>query len=336
MRGFDQLGGLLEAFLDSSPGCNWIVGGDGIFHRVFGDAHSLFQKTPAELEGREIGRALGAQSQALWSSRFARALKGETLFLRERCGDAVWRVSLFPIRATGGIPYAGGMAGDCARWSLAEQELRRTVLNAMQKQESHRDTLARFLHDSVGQNLSAIGLQLDLLRMDLAPVSAASCEQIAKIQQILELMMQDVRRHIHELNPFAVERSGLRRALDRLAERLRGRFPGSILLDTDAALKVDPQAASAFFQIAREAMENAVEHSGCSLIEIAIKSTGAGTVLEVRDNGEGFDPGDDPKTGHGLGLLRMEHYAVQAGLRLSISSNGTAGTTVRAETSEAG
>jgi signal transduction histidine kinase len=336
MPGFDQLGGLLEAFLDSSPGCNWIVGGDGMFHRVFGDAQRLFQKTPAELEGREIGCALGAQSQALWSSRFARALNGETLFLRERCGDAVWRVSLFPIRANGEIRYVGGMAGDCARWSLAQQELRRTVLNALQKQEYHSDTLARFLHDSVGQNLSAIGLQLDLLRMDLATVSAASCEQIAKIQQILEAMMQDVRRHIHELNPFAVERFGLQTALNRLTERLRGRYPGSILLNTDPSLKVDPRAASALFQIAREATENAVEHSGCSLVEIAVKSTGAGTVLEVRDNGKGFDPGDDPKTGHGLGLLRMEHYAVQAGLRLSISSDGTAGTTVRAETSEAG
>jgi signal transduction histidine kinase len=336
MPGVEHLRRLLEAFLDSSPGCNWIVGGDGRFFRVFGDAQTLFQKPPAELQGREIGRTLSPQSQALWSGRFARALKGESLFFRERYGQALWRVSLFPIRADGEIRYAGGMADDCSRWSAAEQELRRTVLSALKTQEYHRDALARFLHDSVGQNLSAIGLQLDLLRMDLAPVSAAACEQISKIQQILEAMMHDVRRHIYELNPFSVDRSGLRTALDRLAERLRGRYQGAIRLNADPSLKVDPRAASAFFQIAREALENAVEHSGCSLIEIAVKSTRTGAVLEVRDNGKGFDPGDDFKTGRGLGLLSMEYYAAQVGFELSISSNGTAGTTVRAEASGAG
>ena len=67
------------------------------------------------------------------------------------------------------------------------------------------------------------------------------------------------------------------------------------------------------YQIAQEAVENAVQHASCSAIEIAVKSTRTGTFLEVRDNGRGFDPADLLGGRRGLGLLSMEHYAAQAG-----------------------
>jgi signal transduction histidine kinase len=57
--------------------------------------------------------------------------------------------------------------------------------------------------------------------------------------------------------------------------------------------------------------------------------------MEVRDNGKGFDPADILGGSRGLGLLSMEHYAAQAGLDLSITSDKKTGTTVRAAISEA-
>ena len=90
------------------------------------------------------------------------------------------------------------------------------------------------------------------------------------------------------------------------------------------------------YQIAQEAAENAVQHSSCSTLEIAVKSSRNGTFLEVRDNGRGFDPHDLVGGGRGLGLLSMEHYAAQAGLDLSISSNRDTGTVIRATTLESG
>jgi signal transduction histidine kinase len=58
-------------------------------------------------------------------------------------------------------------------------------------------------------------------------------------------------------------------------------------------------------------------------------------VLEVRDNGRGFDPDDILEGGRGLGLLSMEHYAAQAGLELSIASNRGGGAIVRATAGQA-
>jgi len=118
--------------------------------------------------------------------------------------------------------------------------------------------------------------------------------------------------------------------LDRLAVRSRDRFTGVMRVNVDPSLKVEPGLASSMYQIAQEAVENAVQHSGCSAIDISLKMAHGGTVLEVRDNGRGFDP-DNIQGGHrGLGLLSMEHYAAQAGLELSIVSTRDIGTTVRA------
>jgi signal transduction histidine kinase len=171
--------------------------------------------------------------------------------------------------------------------------------------------------------------------MDVESVSPETCVRITEIQKVLETIMEQVREYSYHLNPSAVERAGLRSALDRLIIHIRGRFTGGLRVNVDPSLKIDPKIASAFYHIAQEAIENAVQHSSCSAIEIAVKSTRTGASMEVRDNGKGFDPADILGGSRGLGLLSMEHYAAQAGLDLSITSDKKTGTTVRAAISEA-
>lgn len=321
---------LAEAFLEQIPACHWVVTAAGVFHRIYGDPTSIFGKPASELAGRPAAEALAPELAHVWRDRFARVLEGETLFLRERRGDAIWYLTVFPIRFGGEIRYTGGLAREITVWSAAEQELRYTVLGALKAQEFERNMVSRFLHDTVGQNLTALGLQLDLIRMDLETVQPETCARVVEIQQILESMMQRVREYSYELNPSTVERAGLRSALDRLTGRIRGRFTGSVRVNVDPSLKIDPKIASAMYQIAQEAVENAVQHASCSAIEIAVKSTRATISLEIRDDGKGFDTSDLLRGCRGLGLLSMEHYAAQAGLDLSIVSNREMGTTVRA------
>ena len=323
-----------RALLEQTPACQWVVGPDHIFEQVFGDPVPVFGKPTESLTGRTAAQALEPEIAAAWSDRFARALEGESLALRERRGAETWQITVFPIRLHGEIRFAGGMARDATAWSKAEQELRSTVLGALKAQEFERNMASKFLHDSVGQNLTALGLQLDLIRMDLETVSPAICGRIVEIQKLLEGMMEEVREYSYELNPSAVERTGLRTALDRLAGRIRTHFGGTLRLNVDPSLKVEKKVASAMYQIAQEAVENAVQHSGCSAIEIAVKSSRIGTFMEVRDNGKGFDPAGLLGGCRGLGLLSMEHYAAQGGLDLSITSHREAGTVVKVSVPE--
>ena len=328
-------GSLAEIFLQQSPACQWIVSADGAFVRFYGDPLPLFDRSAGVLAGRPPEDVLDADQGLAWRERFNRALGGELMLLRERRARSTWYITVFPLRIDGEIRFAGGSAREITPWAAAEQELRHTVLGALKAQEFDRNMVSRFLHDSVGQNLTALGLQLDLVRMDLETVSPDTCRRIGDIQKLLEDMMESVREYSYELNPSTVERAGLRPALDRLAIRIRERFPGGLRINVDPSAKLDPKVASALYQIIQEGVENAVQHSGCSVIEIAVKSTRGGVVLEVRDNGRGFDPADLLSGRRGLGLLSMEHYAAQAGLELVISSTRETGTTLRAVTPEA-
>jgi signal transduction histidine kinase len=330
---------LVDSFLEQSPACLWIAGMpqgsrravDAVrFERVWGNAVPLFGKPGAELLGQRCSDVLSREMATLWCGRFERAFEGEALSLRERRQETSWYVSVFPVRLENGMHYAGGIGREITQWSTAQQQLRHTVLGALKAQEFERTMMARFLHDSVGQNLTALGLQLDLIRMDLEEPAPNVGQRVAEVQKALGEMMEAVREYSYELNPATVERAGLRVALDRMVARSRERFTGMMRVNVDPSLKVEPVLAGALYQIATEAVENAVQHSGCTSIDIALRSARTGMVLEVRDNGRGFDP-DDILGGHrGLGLLSMEHYAAQAGLELSILSTRDVGTTVRA------
>ena len=321
---------LPEAFLRQSPACYWIVDPQHVFQAIYGDSTSLFGKPASELKRRPFASAIGQRAGKTWAHRFACVFAGETLRLRERRGDSIWYVTLFPIRRRRKICYAGGGAREITPWGTAEQELRQTVLSALKAQESDRRTASKFLHDSVGQNLTALGLQIDLIRMDLAGVAPEVSARLSEVQKMLETMMEQAREYSYELNPSIVERAGLGPAFDRLTSRTRTRFSGTVRFQADPRLKIDPKVATALYHIAQEAVDNAVQHSGCSAIEIAIKSRRESPILEVRDNGRGFDPEDIIGVRRGLGLLSMEHYAAQAGLKLSIARNRDGGTQVRA------
>ena len=319
---------LAEIFVQQAPGCHWVVDAAGVFTRFYGDPAPLLGKSAADLTGRPYQDVLEEDLAATWRNRFERALAGETVVVRERHGEAAWSVVVFPIRAEGRVRYAGASAREVTSWAAAEQELRYTVLGALRAQEHQSSAVSKFLHDSVGQNLTALGLQLDLVRMDLEADRPEICEQVLGAQKLLDTVVEQVREYSYELNPSTVERAGLRPALDRLHSRIRQRYTGTLRINVDPSLKIDPKAAAAMYHVAQEAVDNAVQHSSCSTIEIAVKSTRKGPRLEVRDNGKGFDPGDLTGGARGLGLLTMEHYAAQAGMDLSVKGNAGSGTVV--------
>jgi signal transduction histidine kinase len=291
----------------------------------------MFQKTAAEIAGRQVSEALPECLAATWKRYAERVFDGERLVLRERGQEVTYGLVWFPLHAPdGGTLFAGGYAFDVTPLTTAEQELRHTTLKMLQAQQAERSRLARFLHDDVGQCLSAVGLQLDLLRMDFEEGCPEVAPRTREMQQTLEIVMAGVRDYSYALNPDLVQRAGLFAALDRLAGRNRKEFSGILRFLPDTTLRFPPAVGSALYTIAQEAVENAIQHSGCSTIELIIKSTRNGPALEVRDNGSGFNSADLGGSHRGLGLLVMEHYAEQVGLRLSVDSEKGRGTVVRA------
>ncbi len=317
--------GLGELLLRQAPGCAWLLNRDGTFQAAYGDATRVFGRAAAEFQNLRFTDLFAPPARAAWIRRLERVFAGETIGVAGRFGENAPAVSivLFPIRQPAGeIAFAGGMAHEMPEAGL--------VLQTLDALETDRGRLSKLLHDRLGQNLSAIGLQLDLLRMDLAQSAGPISRRIGEIQAALETVLGQVREVNRELNPAVAERLGLRAAMDRLAGRLRAEFKGNVRLFADAAAQPPPATAAALYRIAEEAAGWAARRAGCSVIEILLKSLRSGLALEIRDNAPGCVSADRAFEGRGLELLLMQHFADRAGIELQIDSAPETGTVVRA------
>jgi signal transduction histidine kinase len=221
-------------------------------------------------------------------------------------------------------PHSGGAARD------SEASLARMLVALVNERDLELARVSRLLHDEISQVLSAVGLQLDVMRMDFAPLVPEIAGRTAEIQSVLEQAIVHLRDLSYELNPSVVERAGLQSALDRLVGRIRQSFAGHIRLHYDAIARIPTAPATVLFKIAEYAVEQASKQPGCKQIEIHVKRAQGEFVLDVTDDRpKRAKPGpvDSPQA---IGKLLAEYYAAQSGVTLTENHVPARGTTVRA------
>ncbi|MEO8131005.1 MAG: histidine kinase [Bryobacteraceae bacterium] len=203
------------------------------------------------------------------------------------------------------------------------------LVSTINAREVESDRVSRILHDEVGQVLSAVGLQLDVLRLDFQKQAPEMGPRTIEIQKMLDLAMSQVRALSYDLNPAVVERVGLQNALDRLIGRTRTRFKGKLRFVFDPTVRVPLEVGNAWYKIAEHSLENSLKHSGATSIELHVRSKPNSVEFEIRDNGCGFSIIETKMHSSGLGLLLIEHYAAQAAIEITISSEPGKGTLVK-------
>lgn len=232
-----------------------------------------------------------------------------------------------PLAANGN----GGKSVQLSR-SMTESQrlLKRMIVSAINARQIEFERVSKLLHDDIGQVLSAVGLHLDVLKLDYKQQVPEIVGSVNDIQQILEQAVTQVRALSYDLNPAVVERAGLNAALDRLAGRYRSRTAGTIRLFYDSGVRPPLEIANTFYKIAELALDNAVRHAQANLIEVQVRSTRQSIYVEVKDDGIGFVPGGIPTQNSGFGLLMMEHYSGQVPITMNLQSEPGQGTLVRA------
>jgi signal transduction histidine kinase len=187
-----------------------------------------------------------------------------------------------------------------------------------------RARLARELHDAVSQRLFSIRAHARAAEVLLARDPARASAELAAIAELGAQAHGELRAVIDGLAP--PELDGLAESLRRYAA-LAGRAHGVPVRVTAAELPgLDPRVQAAAFRVAQEALQNALRHSGASAIFVSLSRTPRRVVLEVSDDGTGFDPGI---ASGGLGLSSMRERAAAVGGVLRVSSAPGAGTRVR-------
>jgi signal transduction histidine kinase len=198
---------------------------------------------------------------------------------------------------------------------------------------SERNRLALELHDAVSQRLFSLVLTAEAAGELFDRDQDAAREQVAKLRMLATQALEELRSLIFELRPPDLERDGLCGALRKHVDVVRRLQSGSeeIELDVDAEIDGDPPRDRELLRIAQEALQNALRHARAGHVDVRLKRENGFLLLEVTDDGVGFDPDASELRSTHLGLTSMEERAGRLGARLEIRSAPGSGTTVRLE-----
>jgi signal transduction histidine kinase len=195
-----------------------------------------------------------------------------------------------------------------------------------------RIRIGRDLHDGIIQGIYAVALSLEDVPELMTEDPAEANARVDRAIDRLNSAIGDIRTFITGLGADASAASVGSR-LAGLTDELLLTSGARMALDLDLAdvaeidARLSSQAATQLLQIAREALSNAIRHSGAPRARLALRAQDAEVVLSVEDNGQGFDATVPPGSGH-LGLANMRDRASSVGGAIEISSRIGGGTRI--------
>jgi PAS domain S-box-containing protein len=213
--------------------------------------------------------------------------------------------------------------------------LRGMAVQLGKAEELGRQRIARELHDGVGQNLTALGISLNILRSrlptelqaELAPLWDSSLE-------LVQETVQHMRGVMAELQPPVLDDYGLFAALQWYAKRFSERTGiTAVAKGEDPRPRLPAQAEASLFRIAQEAMTNVAKHGHATRIDVVMEVRDGAIRLIIADDGVGFDPRSIRGSGEqgGWGLLIMKERAEAANGQFLLESKPGQGTRVIVE-----
>jgi signal transduction histidine kinase len=215
----------------------------------------------------------------------------------------------------------------------AEAEMRGLYVRLANAEDAERRALHRELHDTVGANLSALWLELDVVAALLArDEREAALQHLRSAREVTTETLTMARDLMAGLRPPALDDFGLVAALRAYAESQSARLGIAIEVEgEDLAPRPGSLVEGALFRIALEAVINAARHAAPHFVTVTVGERAGRVLLCVEDDGVGFDPAEQgSRPGH-WGLQNMRERAQAIGATLEIATAPQAGTRVRVE-----
>lgn len=208
----------------------------------------------------------------------------------------------------------------------AEEELAQQRAEAAVLEERNR--LARDLHDSVTQSLYSVTLYADAAqRLLSAEQFDGVAENISKLGTAAKEALGEIRSLIYELLPPILEQEGLVAALEARLEAVEGRSGLETHFNVQGHGRLPSEVEAGLYGVTQEALNNALKHAQAGRLSVSLRLDGQAVILEIADDGAGFDPQAEHVHG-GLGLRGMEERVEKMGGRLEILSAPGEGTKV--------
>jgi signal transduction histidine kinase len=215
------------------------------------------------------------------------------------------------------------------RLTEGQVRARRLASQVISAQDEERARVARELHDSTAQILTAVILQLGAAARESSspPLDA----RIATLRELASEALEEVRLLSHTMHPRVLDDLGLGAALEWLARQTREQEALDVHVELPSG---EPQLsaplASVLYRVAQEALRNAVRHAGPRRVRVTLARSGGVATLDVEDDGCGFDVRRAEERRPGMGLFSMRERVALVNGTLTVTSAEGRGTRVRA------
>ncbi|MBT8331329.1 MAG: PAS domain S-box protein [Deltaproteobacteria bacterium] len=256
-------------------------------------------------------------------------------------GDIIWVTRSYSRIDFRGRPAISGIVADISKRRRAEEALRKSdkelrVLSnqLLSAEEKERKRIARELHDSIGQALSAIKFSVENALRELGaaekPMDLGSLEAVIPLTQ---KTIEEVRRIVKDLRPSILDDLGILATIKWFCREFQNVCSG-IRIETTIDIQendIPLYLKTTIYRIMQEALNNVSKHSKASVVSLQLQKTKTGIDLTIQDNGRGFNL--QQVTGiktslRGFGLASMRERAEMSGGRFAVNSAIETGTTI--------
>jgi signal transduction histidine kinase len=214
------------------------------------------------------------------------------------------------------------------------ERMRALAMQAVRAQDDERSRIARELHDSTAQNIAALTYQLTAAARTAGEAGQPALEAtLRELREQTGALLEEVRLLSHAIHPRVLDDLGLVAALEWLARQTREHTALDVQVDAelsgDAAAMSDATAA-ALYRVAQESLRNVERHARAATARLTLREDAGDVILEVVDDGRGFDVAEAEQRRPGMGLFSMRERLGLVGGAFEVQTSIGRGTRVRA------
>jgi signal transduction histidine kinase len=236
-----------------------------------------------------------------------------------------------------GKPSAVANFIDITKSKKAEEEIRHLSRQLVEVREEERKILAADLHDEVGQILTAMHFDLDVLQKAILAEYSGQKQRCEKLLRNVERLADIVRRTTSYLRPDILDQMVLIPALERQIDEFKNNRPEIEVNFRALGLKrrLSPEIELVIYRVFQESLTNIAKHANATSVEIMLTYSHPHVILTIRDNGVGCSGMNTRKKARkntrGIGLPSMRERVMSMGGSFEVSSAPGKGMMIRAD-----
>lgn len=208
---------------------------------------------------------------------------------------------------------------------MSLDQLHQLTQHVEKVRENERVAISRELHDDLGQALTAVKIDLGIIKQKIQDKSLIL--RMNKVTALVSDTIKTVQRITAQLRPDIIDDLGFGPAIEWYANEFSERTGIEIFLDLDLDISISSEKSLTLFRIVQESLTNIARHSKASQAEISIRKEDEAIRLNISDNGKGITK-EEIESKKSFGIMSMKERAISVGGLFNISSEGVKGTSI--------